>query len=110
MTKIKSKTTDNTILMNGLLFIGILLAFQFIYHVCWMAQVYAVSGEENAPKTYTAVACLLIALFVWAKSSKHYQKYIIVSILTAIVIGYLIWGLGTTGAGHYLITSTSFWL
>lgn len=96
-------------LTNFLLGVSTLLTLQFVYHICWMAQEYALVNVESSPKTYSAVIVVILAAYVWMKGGKSYQRYVIVALLTAIIVGYIVWLLGETGVGQYLQGANGFW-
>lgn len=96
-------------LPNVLLALSVLLTLQFVYNICWAAQQYAFYSVENGMKNYNAVVAIILAAYVWKKSEKTYQRYIIVGIVTAIALGYVVWLLGETGVGGYLRNSNGFW-
>jgi hypothetical protein len=98
-----------TRLTNIVLAVSALLALQFAYHVCWSSQQYAWFSVENTPKTYSAVVAVALAVYVWMKGDRQYQRYAVVSILTALAVSFVIWLLGDTAAGQYLRGANGFW-
>jgi uncharacterized membrane protein YoaT (DUF817 family) len=101
--RIKRETISLTV-SNILLAVSAAATIAFTAYVTTMVQEYIWHGLEYAPQTYGAVLALIVCGYVWVKAQTTYQRYIAAVLMSAILVGFIVWLIGRLGfAGNWIV-------
>jgi hypothetical protein len=91
-----NNTTDIALLVSGV------LAFIFLYSVLVLVRSAKMDGAQGAPNSFAAWPSLALASYAFAAIDKPSRKYVSIAVIAVLATGFLVWLLGTTGAGSIL--------
>jgi hypothetical protein len=97
-----SKKSSQNVLVTISVVLSLLLTGYYVYGILQLVQNLR-SGMVGSPSVYALVPAGLLAIYVAYSAKKQWEKYYAVIVITVLLMGLLVWFLGVTGAGSFLV-------
>ena len=97
-----SKKSSQKVLVTISVVLSLLLTGYYVYGILQLVQNLR-SGMVGSPSVYALVPAGLLAIYVAYSAKEQWEKYYAVIVITVLLMGLLVWFLGVTGAGSFLV-------
>lgn len=97
-----SKKSSQNVLVTISVVLSLLLTGYYVYGILQLVQNLR-SGMVGSPSVYALVPAGLLAIYVAYSAKEQWEKYYAVIVITVLLMGLLVWFLGVTGAGSFLV-------
>lgn len=97
-----SKKSDKNVLVTISVILSLVLTGYYLYGLLKLVQQLRV-GELNSPNVYALIPAGLLAIYIAYTAKEQWEKYYAVIVLTVLLMGLVVWFLGATGAGNFLL-------
>ena len=97
-----SKKSSQNVLVTISVVLSLLLTGYYVYGILQLVQNLR-SGMVGSPSVYALVPAGLLVIYVAYSAKEQWEKYYAVIVITVLLMGLLVWFLGVTGAGSFLV-------